>query len=120
MAKEHTLYAGPDKAVSTADPMPEVEPGHRGYHGTGKSEVWDPNAAWRAKNNMAPGLQDSEINHPAHWTPSEVHTGVAFAEKAVRDAELALAAAKEDLKAVKGESSGAPSWPAEADGSASK
>ncbi|HWH14245.1 MAG TPA: hypothetical protein VNT51_05825 [Miltoncostaeaceae bacterium] len=53
-------------SVDRGAPMPDVEPGHKGYE-LNPGEVFDPNAALRNAEGRGPGLQDSEIISPAHW-----------------------------------------------------
>jgi hypothetical protein len=47
----------------------EAEPNHKIAE---KSDVFDPNAAYRAKLGFGPGLQDSEAKNPAVWVDQDV------------------------------------------------
>lgn len=83
--------------VSGSD-MPEVEVGHKG-HELNPGDVFDPNAARRKSEGRAPGLQDSEINQPAHWQQPVSAEYAAQAE--VDQLEAELKAAKDRLSEAK-------------------
>ncbi len=69
--------------VSESDKA-EAEPLHKI---AAASDVFDPNAAYRAKIGVGPGLQDSEARNPAVW----VDVDSADARKAAGDAAVARA-----------------------------
>jgi hypothetical protein len=59
------------------------------------SDVFDPNAAYRAKIGVGPGLQDSEARNPAVWVD------VASDEARKASADAAVARAQRELDRVK-------------------
>lgn len=77
----------------------EAEPNHKVAEA---SDVFDPNAAYRAKIGVGPGLQDSEARNPAVWVDdSSEASRAAGAEAAVARAQRELDRAKAQADAVK-------------------
>jgi hypothetical protein len=84
--------------VSEGDKTP-AEPLHKVAE---KSDVFDPNAAYRAKIGVGPGLQDSEARNPAVWVDVESDEArKASADAAVARAQRELDRAKAQADAVK-------------------
>jgi hypothetical protein len=95
----------PTVKVSSGD-TPEPDPRHAGPEKLGRDAPADPNAALRAVRGVGPGLQDSEIIHPAVWpdVAGSKEAAKASAEAHVKDAERELDAAKRRAKRIeKGE-----------------
>jgi molybdenum cofactor biosynthesis enzyme len=64
--------------------------------------VFDPNAAYRAKIGVGPGLQDSEARNPAVWVDTDSEAArEASADAAVKRAERELERVKAQADAVK-------------------
>jgi hypothetical protein len=80
----------------------EAEPLHKFAE---RSDEFDPNAAYRAKIGVGPGLQDSEARNPAVWVDVDSEEArKASADAAVKRAQRELDAAKNRAKAIeKGE-----------------
>jgi hypothetical protein len=77
----------------------EAEPLHKLAEA---SDVFDPNAAYRAKIGVGPGLQDSEARNPAVWVDTDSdEAAAASADAAVKRAQRELDKAKAQAKAVK-------------------
>jgi hypothetical protein len=77
----------------------EAEPLHKLAE---KSDVFDPNAAYRAKIGVGPGLQDSEARNPAVWVDTDSEEArKASADAAVKRAERELERVKANAEAVK-------------------
>lgn len=92
----------PSMVVDASDVEPD--PRHAGPEKLGKdaSKLADPNAALRKARNVGPGLQDSEVIHPAVWVAEDSEEArKASADAHVQEAERALERAKEAAKAVK-------------------
>lgn len=84
--------------VSESD-MPGAEPNHKVAEA---SDVFDPNAAYRNKLGLGPGLQDSEARNPAVWVDQDSQAAAeAGAEAAVKAAQRELDRAKAQAAAVK-------------------
>jgi hypothetical protein len=84
--------------VSAGDKA-DAEPGHVV---AAASEVFDPNAAYRAKIGVGPGLQDSEARQPAVWVDENSEEArKAGADAAVKRAEQELERVKANAEAVK-------------------
>jgi hypothetical protein len=84
--------------VSEGDKV-EAEPLHKVAE---KSDVFDPNAAYRAKIGVGPGLQDSEARNPAVWVDVESDAArKASADAEVQRAQRELDRAKARADAVK-------------------
>jgi hypothetical protein len=84
--------------VSAGDKA-EAEPGHVI---AARSDVFDPNAAYRNKLGFGPGLQDSEANNPAVWVDENSEEArKASADAAVKRAEQELERVKANAEAVK-------------------
>lgn len=84
--------------VSESD-MPDAEPLHKLAE---KSDVFDPNAAYRNKLGFGPGLQDSEAKNPAVWVDVESDAArAASADAHVKRAQQELDRAKNRAKAIK-------------------
>jgi hypothetical protein len=77
----------------------EAEPLHKVAEA---SDVFDPNAAYRAKIGVGPGLQDSEARNPAVWVDTDSKEArEASAAAAVKRAERELERVKANAEAVK-------------------
>jgi hypothetical protein len=77
----------------------EAEPNHKLAEA---SDVFDPNAAYRAKIGVGPGLQDSEARNPAVWVDdSSEASRAAGADAAVARAQRELDRVKAAADAVK-------------------
>lgn len=84
--------------VSESDKVP-AEPNHKFAEA---SDVFDPNAAYRAKLGFGPGLQDSEARNPAVWVDLDSEAArQAGADAAVKRAEQELERVKAAAEAVK-------------------
>lgn len=84
--------------VSAGDKA-DAEPGHVVAEA---SDVFDPNAAYRNKIGVGPGLQDSEARNPAVWVDdSSDQARDAGADAAVSRAQRALDAAKARAAQIK-------------------
>lgn len=81
--------------VKASDPMPEAEPFHRIAD---KSDVFDPNAARREKENRGPGLQDSEALNPAHWVQYSDEEAI---EAEIKRLDREIKRLQEEKKAVR-------------------
>jgi hypothetical protein len=84
--------------VSESDKAP-AEPLHKVAEA---SDVFDPNAAYRNKIGVGPGLQDSEARNPAVWVDQDSQAAAqAGADAAVARAQRELDRAKAQAAAVK-------------------
>ena len=84
--------------VSAGDKAP-AEPMHKVAEA---SDVFDPNAAYRNKLGVGPGLQDSEARNPAVWVDVESEEArKAAADAMVARAQRELDRAKAQAEAVK-------------------
>ena len=102
MAKNKELIATPvggDVAVPVGAEMPPDEPGHKGAEINAGATPFDPNAARRLAEGRGPGMQDSERLNPAHW--AQPIDPIEALELQVKEAERALAQAKDDLAEAK-------------------
>jgi hypothetical protein len=101
-SKEKELVAtvvGGDVSVSSGAEMPEDELGHKGAEINAGATPFDPNAARRLAEGRGPGMQDSERFQPAHW--AQPIDPVEALEQQVKEAERALARAKDQLSDAK-------------------